>query len=289
LLKGFKMATNSNGGLNMDYSPNRPIGNMSLEYLKTQIPKGDPGGIVLGTVLGTTDLNTITTPGTYRQSDNSGASGSLGNNYPYTGFYGEVNVYGTTASDVIQEAIQQSYNVAADARKFSRRAKSNGVWSPWRTFNSTRVSDSAGRAIYQWDDLNNREQLVYGDTGTREISSLLTANWSIVETPNGNLWIRRTGQLVTISGQRITRPSAGITMITAGLVGFRPNTESRGVAATLEATPKVHSFIIRVNGQFDFEASVPATPGINFTHTYTTNDDWPTALPGSAVGTIPNL
>lgn len=255
--------------------------NQQLDFYIPRGAKGEPGGIVLGTILGTTDLNSITTPGTYRQSDASGASGSLANNYPFTGSYGTLNVFGTTASDVVQEFHLQSYNNAVDARRVYRRAKSNGVWSPWRCYNSTRVDQTAGRVIYQWDDLNSREQIIYGDTGWRSIVGMSVAGV-------GTLHIRRVGQMVTINavGVNSTAGASYVTIFASGqLPGFVPSITMRSVATTAAGAAR----ILDIAGGLEMRLFAPEAAPYSFSIAYPTNDAWPTTLPGTASGTIPNL
>jgi len=248
--------------------------------------KGDPGGIIDGTVLIDASLDTYTASGVYRQSSSAGTFATLANNYPYNGAYGTLLVLKTSGNDITQVFFGQTYAGGADGRGFWRRNWSNNTWSPWRFHASQRFDTTAGRAMYIWNELQNTEQLIYGDTGLREISGLLNANWTLSEGTPGNIWLRRTNNMVTVTCQRLTRTSAGITVLTLP-DGFRPDNESRGTASTLAATPTVHSFLFRVPGTWDFEASVPTLPGVNFTHQFVTSNPWPTSLPGTAVGSIP--
>jgi hypothetical protein len=247
--------------------------------------KGDTGSWGNGTTLGATDLNTITVAGVYCQTNSSGSQSPLSNNYPYNGGYGVLKVFTTAApADVIQEFYGQSYAAAMDARGFWRRNRSNSVWSPWRFHASARVDQTAGRAIYQWDDVNNREQLVYGDTGWRDIVSLYLG--STIVTPQ--LRIRREGQTVTIVFQGY--PPAGASSILQNTipVGFRPsiglNLRFAGVqiSSTLppQATVSSGNSLSIDNAQGSGEYT--------FVATYPTNDAWPTTLPGVASGSIPN-
>jgi hypothetical protein len=247
--------------------------------------KGDPGGWVTGTSLGTNDLNTITTDGVYRQ--NSGGNATLLLNYPQAGVLGVLYVtQSSTASWMMQEFHMNG--TPNQARAFYVRVNAGGTWQPWRAYYSNRIDQTAGRAIYQWDDLNGREQIVYGNTGARDISTLMNANWTLVNTPNGIATVQRINNTVTLILNRLTRTSSGITVLTLP-AGFRPVSDARGACGTVAATPIMHSFVLWASGGLDFEASVPAGGGVNLTHTYMTNDPWPTTLPGSAIGSIPNV
>ena len=47
--------------------------------------------------------------------------------------------------------------------------------SKWKNVPSQRVDTTAGRAVYVWDNVNNREQLAFGDTGYRALCTWTTA------------------------------------------------------------------------------------------------------------------
>lgn len=143
------------------------------------------------------------------------------------------------------------------------------------------VDQTAGRVIKVWDYLNNREQLIYGDTGARNITSLFTG------LVGGSVIIRRTAQFVEVDFQAVTLPNGSsigfVDLGTAIPTGFRPprfkdfnspartGTESSTIgSARFDANGKVYIYrytdgeVIRVSA------------------VWMTNEPWPTSLPGVA-------
>lgn len=262
-------------------------------------PKGDPGGIVLGTLLGTNNLNSFFTPGTYRQDTPSNAT--LVNNYPKANLTGLLNIFGRDGNVVIQQYMPIDGTSGAPIM-YQRLSTSSTTWTPWRVFATTRVDQTAGRAIYQWDDLNNREQLVYGDTGWRDVRSLGNATNFDFTTRIINL--RREGNTVRLSGQ--LQVLAGVTAFSystflAVPTGFR-------VAGGIPYMVGVESTALQVRtttallrmlsiGNDMALQTIPGTGGlgnmaagdvVNLSASWSTMEAWPTTLPGTAVGTIPN-
>lgn len=245
------------------------------------LPKGDPGGWVVGTVLGDVSLDTIITPGLFRTTNPTFAT--TANKYPLTGANGtcalEVQLHSTGA---ILQRFNPVFGVAS-GKVIYQRTLFSGAWTPWHAFNSTRTDQTAGRAIYQWDDLNNREQLIYGDTGWRNIAPLLV-DGTIV---GNGLNIRRVGYWVDITVNAWKPGKTGPSALLAELPnGFR-TINTREIVAR-QGTSIVHPQMdyllsgITVN-------SADATNAVSFTYGFSTRDQWPTTLPGTAVGTIPNL
>ncbi|WP_345473764.1 SGNH/GDSL hydrolase family protein [Glutamicibacter ectropisis] len=143
------------------------------------------------------------------------------------------------------------------------------------------VRETAGRTVSVWDYLNNREQLIYGDTGVRDVSSLVPAGITVT-----NLRISRTGRTVNVSAQAVTSSTAGHMTILDLPLGFRPDDGSQraGVATSRSSN------IVRPISPFTSLLRIldmPAGTLMEFGCSYTTADPWPTTLPGSAVGTIP--
>jgi hypothetical protein len=259
--------------------------------------KGDPGGLVDGTVLGDVSLNTIVVSGIYRQSSSAATVGTLANNYPYPGAYGVLVVMKTGASDVTQTFYNQSYNAATDARITYSRNYSNGVWSPWAYHTTTRVDQTAGRAIYQWDYANNREQLIWGDTGVRQVDGWVN-NTRFDNTGTARtITARRVGSTVQIGGQLLATATVAANDIMFTIpTGFRPDrmVEQNAIHTTT-------GYPVRVsigNGTADaryFTYTNQTPPGgfvatniVQFSMTFTTTDAWPTTLPGVALGSIPS-
>jgi hypothetical protein len=231
-----------------------------------------------GTFLGTTDLNTVTTAGIYWQSNGGGATPAL--NYPAL-VRGFLEVFQMNATYIVQRYTNQNPVV------FWERTLSSGTWGPWKAFTSQRVDQTAGRAIYTWDDVNNREQLIYGDTGWRNVSTLLLNGWTLADA-NSHVSINRQGGLVTLRLRGLVRGGATATQFLAMPSGFGAYGGSQSLLAS-EGGASVSSYdidgggIYRPLGQADTYA--PRSVEI----VWRTTVAWPTTLPGTAVGTIPNL
>lgn len=254
--------------------------NQQLEFYIPRGAKGEPGGITMGTDLVTTNLNDIKVPGVYRQPNAGNAT--LLNNYPKASLRGGLVVWARDAAVVMQE-----YTVidGASAAHTTYRRLFDGVstWTTWKSLAHTRVDQTAGRAIYKWDDLNNREQLVYGDTGDRDIAA-----------SHGNgtfaaLKLRRVGytcELVCVGW----RPPADATANLLSVVipsGFRAVHTHSGFV--LDSANNVK--YVTASGSM---ASIVIGGNLNantytFSLTYLTAEAWPTTLPGTASGSIPNL
>lgn len=151
-------------------------------------------------------------------------------------------------------------------------AKANAVTRP--VFRSLlQIKESIGRVLTVWDYRNQREQMIYGDTGWRNITSLLASG-----TYAANVWIRRQGSEVTVNMQDVTTGAGLVTLFTLAS-GYRPD------------GPSVRAGIIsdgnnsRVVSPFGSSFRLMSMPGSGFwagSVTFTTNDPWPTALPGVA-------
>lgn len=241
--------------------------------------KGDPGGIVNAAALSNlNDLDDVKTPGTYYWSNQSmplNAPNAYANN---------MIVIGLPPSGLTQ--IVYARSSAAKSGVFWMRSIVNNAWeSTWRIVASTRTDQTAGRAIYQWDELNNREQLVYGDTGLRDISSLLINSWSMA---TGLLTIRRTGNVVELRGSLNGSVMTNDHFVDLGafMSSVIPaNNQSLGVCIASDYSMFRE---IRTDGtQLYIRSGTKVPYGVNAM--WTTNASWPTSLPGTAVGSIPNL
>ncbi|HJX78551.1 GDSL-type esterase/lipase family protein [Glutamicibacter sp.] len=136
------------------------------------------------------------------------------------------------------------------------------------------VVETAGRVFKVWDYLNQREQLVYGDTGLRQVTLSVA----------GTGLLRREGRDVTLYLRDVVTPTGSETIYTLP-AGFTP-----------DYSPQ-HGFIGRTGSRalaaFSVSGASVTQNGTQTTAMYvqikfTTNDPWPTSLPGSAVGVIPH-
>lgn len=257
--------------------------NPQFDFYIPRGSKGDPGGITLGTSLGTTDLNTLLTPGVYRQS----GAPSVGLNYPVLDLGVLVVHQSSTVPWVMQEYTPTATTATPRARLFYRRTYVTGVWSAWMIYRSDRLDQTAGRALYTWDDTNNREQLIWGDTGSRDITAtfLDPSKWA-----GGQLKIRRVGsevELRALALDNVTGVIGSVPVLTGQLpLGFRNQHTLSAIAVNVTTISRV---------QMDFTATQATIFNVvdggvsTFTAKWQTADAWPTSLPGTADGTIPNL
>lgn len=213
---------------------------------------------------------------------------TLALHYPQEGVGGIVLSYERmgTASGL------QEYWPAASASRgslFFRRIRVNTAWQPWKVYGSQRVDNTAGRAVYTWDDIANREQLIYGDSGWRDVTALVSPTYTATK-----VTLRRVGMQVTLNfdGLKSTTETGNSTFmnmpagfgtdLTNGLGNLR-----YGLATELSgANPRIISPEPNSSGMRFL--SYTTGVALHGSLIYYTRDPWPTSLPGTAVGTIPN-
>lgn len=249
-------------------------------------PQGDRGtdavGVPWNVNLGTEDLNTVVAVGEYRQNVNANAT--LARNYPLASHTGILEVFHLINTSNLMQRFTVTGGTQNMRMVYQRRAV-NGVFDPWRAVSTQRVDQTAGRAIYTWDDLNSREQLIYGDTGIRDITSLTPVAGII--TSLGFARLSRYGQVVEVALSSLTKTAGSVTF--AGILpsGFRP-TGANATAVGYDSGGNLPSVTAVTNGDFLIRSSGPVNNG-GVTLQFRTAEAWPTTLPGAAVGTIPNL
>lgn len=257
--------------------------------------KGDPGGITLGTDLSTANLNEINTAGVYRLPTTQ--TGLLLRNFPRDTDTGVLVVHNRTPDLATSTQTWHSFTNGTATIGTFMRTRNGSVWGPWRFTPVQRVDQTAGRAIYTWDDLNNREQLVYGDTGWRTVTP--TPNATIT---SGTVRYRRVGNQVYLRFVDLLLSSGangfGELIPAADVpVGFRPASTERSMQnvgqsnnATYPQTISIYSAIAWLYQTIGITPSLtrPASP-LQGTVSWVTDEAWPTTLPGTAFGTIPNL
>lgn len=248
--------------------------------------KGDPGGIIAATTLADgTDLNSITDAGSYRFAS-TGSTTAL--NYPKTGIGGLLLVLRSSSTI----ATQTIYPLSNSLLKGVWQRNLVTTWSPWYFMSSSRVDQTAGRAIYEWDDANGREQLIYGDTGWRQVIAV----GENATFPNMQAFIRRVNNEVEFTCYETTSAAAvsGAQSLYVVPTGFR---------YVLGASPAMVPGMVMDSGANlvttstmylasagTYTVMLKATSGVRHYSTlrWKTMEAWPTSLPGTSYGSIPN-
>lgn len=265
-------------------TPENPIFNFVLPTGA----KGEAGGWNAGVNLGTLDLDTVTTPGLYYQASTALAM-STANHYP------PMNDMAGSARGVLE--VESWSGGAAVIQRFTRIGSGGnatggiqrprvtyvryreGVWSEWSVLANARVDNTAGRVVYLWDEQANREQMVYGDTGWR--------NLPLINGFNRTLQVRREGGIVTLLGN-VRRPPGGsingeFAVIPPDLVGtgswiYHP--------VRSNANPSVGA-LYRKNDLLSFtdlsETNVVDVTEVRFEIQWSTTKPWPATLPGTSL------
>lgn len=284
-------------GANMSTTPNAPWRFIATQRINS--PAGQPGVDVLtwddvngreqnilpsGIALAAADLNVITVPGVYHQS--SSANATLARNYPYAGFYGTVQVLGS--GGVLTHVANPHGNTGMRGIYIRSRHTNGTDWSPWAFIPRQRVDQTAGRAVYTWDDVNNREQLVYGDTGWRNISGLVINGWVAGTT---SLFIRRVGfhvfmRIIGLKTDATNTTNDNFLDMTT-VPGFQGAGGQNWHSVATGSNPagilvREQSGAMAVAGRTNTPAS-----GLYASLTWSTDQAWPTVLPGVANGAIP--
>ncbi|UTN92028.1 hypothetical protein SEA_DARBY_23 [Arthrobacter phage Darby] len=257
------------------------IDDLDFEFYFPQGPKGDPGPFVPVSVLGSsgTNLNDLTAPGTYSVAIPTLSNDSVLQNYPMH----EAGSMWVTTSNAGSVVVQQ---YLTNTKGMYVRRKFSGNWSPWRFFGHSRTDQTAGRAMYQWDEINQREQLIYGDTGWREVSALLVDGWT-----SSGLFLRRLGSQVFLTGI-ITGSSATSDHFLSLLndVGFRPGSQSifSPVLSDDYTSSRDLQFDATSTKMQVYVRAAPVGKNWRMAASWITPNSWPTSLPGAASGSVPN-
>ncbi|ALY09556.1 hypothetical protein LAROYE_29 [Arthrobacter phage Laroye] len=258
---------------------------LAFDFYIPRGAKGEPGnlGAPIQIAAGT-DWNNLTTSGLYW---------TLGGDYASFTNAPALNVPGGQAlmvhvvargATILNQRVTLT-TTSQIAQVYIERSQITGTWGPWRYSPTvTYKDDTTGRTAYMYDWINNRSQLVYGDTGRRNISSIANGTF----TGGGKLTIRREGSVVDIYCVGWVPGSVGTThLLASGLPsGFKPS-NSRTWFSSQNSQP--------CNSVMAFDASTITiitnsdSVGVGFSFSYSTTDSWPTTLPGTADGSIPNL
>jgi hypothetical protein len=250
-----------------------------------QGPKGDPGGWTTSVITNGTNLDTVITPGLYL-NPNVNASAGPSNT---AGYGGHLEVIASSGW-----IIQRYTNIFESRETYIRYRNSSGTWGPWYAHTTARVDQTAGRVIYQWDDVNNRDQIIYGDTGWREVKADILTGFTA-----GSLRIRRVNNLVSIKWdglQATAQPTSGIPAYTPPTgfgnsasdpshYGWNNLCASTSNVGNIWATGMWGGKLVFTQCIGTFSAGLYYNGGL----TYHTEASWPNTLPGTAIGGIPNL
>lgn len=121
---------------------------------------------------------------------------------------------------------------------------------------------------------NTGWRVEYGDTGWRNISSLLPATWT------GEVALTRAQNRVTIIGTNIRPGETGNTYLLELPAGFRPAGTTTGVGDETGAYRPLYGYSYSPYN-LQVRSIAAANSWVNFSITYVTNDPWPTSLPGT--------
>lgn len=252
------------------------------KQLNLGLTKGDPGGWITSD-LGSINLNNLTAEGPYRQG--STTNGSLANNYPIASFAGVVEVLKMDSSTLIFQRATAFFSGKLRPVIYQRSRINSTVWSPWTITASTRTDQTAGRAVYQWDDLNDREQLIYGDTGWRNINGIVSNRTS------GNVFFRIKNGWATVTFVDTVFVFEGtinnfFPVSNSPFLTFAPTFVLAQEQVTSAGTGSSYRVTIFPGGRGAIY-SAPSGLAITGSIVWPTDTPWPTILPGVAVGGIP--
>lgn len=242
------------------------------------------------------DLNTVTTPGFYF------AGGSVPNS-PIPGVAGMIQVQ---VRDTLNTNLTQYWNSTVTVpRMFFRVSSSGGAsWGSWveiRTdqpvpgntmsgvgspegivtasvgtkYVDTAITNGARQWIKATGVGNTGWKVSDGDTGWRDVTSLLVNGWS------GKLYLRRDRATIHIQFQLDASAATGPQFLVAAPAGFGPSgLASRMIGYTLAPAPVIY----RGNSlQALTLPSYPTAVTLYGEHAALTTDAWPTVLPGITV------
>lgn len=157
------------------------------------------------------------------------------------------------------------------------------------TRSSLIFDETAGRVVNAWDYLNQREQLIYGDTGWR---SLTVPNVAPLD-GSGTINIRRVNDRISLQFDKVGYTGTGVSEYLTGAgfipVGFRPGYADNPTDSVGNVNAN-KMFILGVlqASRIRLLSSVSGWPGVGVDAlrgqvTWTTNETWPNSLPGVAV------
>ncbi len=146
----------------------------------------------------------------------------------------------------------------------------------------TYTDESVGRRIFTWDTVNARWQMTYGDTGWRDISSLVASVGTRTVT---NIRTRRIGNSVHLMQQITdTQTNPAAQLLVTMPTGFGSASTKYFVMGS--SSVNLRQLGVSSNSTVTYTGSTDANR-YDAEISWVTTDAWPTTLPGTAVGTIP--
>jgi hypothetical protein len=135
--------------------------------------------------------------------------------------------------------------------------------------------ESVGKRMFGWNTVQNRWDLLYGDTGNRDVSASCS-------TGTATIFLRRCGSVVTVTFSAFAPGSTGDKALITLPSGFRPAATTYGTAndsGTLRVADATSAGVTTVRAV--------AGVAVAGTLTFQTIETFPVTLPGSASGAIP--
>lgn len=156
------------------------------------------------------------------------------------------------------------------------------------------VTQTTGRTVTIWDYLNQREQIVYGDTGWRAID--ISNTTGTIRSNPGNLQLRRQGNIVTarIAGVSLSAGTSQGNLLASGTLPLAFRGVTDGTIFSLRDTAKGFAMYhtLSVAGSYIrwltfwdgiTQSQIRPTEGsMGGEVSWVTDAPWPTSLPGVA-------
>jgi len=261
--------TGAGWGAWFTYSSSR-VGSAGEVFLRTGLTT-EAQLATVGESLGTSDLNTIVRTGTYVQA--TGSNATLARNYPKATVGGVLEVVSLFAGSTVQRLyIAYGSGPNVQVGHYERR-QNGGTWDAWVFYARRRWDQTAGRAAYEYNPEADAEQLIFGDTGRRDITALFGS-----AVTGGSIILARYGRWVTLIFNNVTAP-ANVTAPGVLPPGFRITAAAVYPLGYANAAITVWS---------DGNVNIPISSNRYGSITYMTDNAWPASLPGTADGSIPS-
>ena len=161
--------------------------------------------------------------------------------------------------------------------------------SNWVVIDGSYADESVGRRLFQWDANNSRWQQTYGDTGWRNVTSLITGSVQTSD-PTMELKVRRVNSRVEWKlSQTTSGTGTGSLELIPAQTGFSAvaSTAVFGPVFSDNSAAQISGAAIAALTSGEIYLFGAAATRHNAILAYETTTAWPTALPGTASGSIP--